>query len=87
MTRIQSLVHICRILAQNVKFKSDDFSNGSIYDVLMDIAPTFDDTIIACKWHDFEECGCPAYIVPVLTNYGVCFAFNALNSYDIYTEE
>lgn len=71
----------------STRFDGDVYATDLIYDVLMDISPTFNDTVINCKWHDSRKCGCRDYIVPVFTTEGVCFAFNALNSHDIYTEE
>lgn len=53
----------------------------------MDIAPTFNDTMIVCKWNDDKQVPCSKFIVPVFTNEGLCFAFNALNSHEVYTDE
>lgn len=61
-------------------------TGNSVYNIINDISPTFNDTMRLCKWrHKIDFCS--AYFVPILTEEGVCFTFNALNSRDIYTEK
>lgn len=63
-----------------------EFADEWIYDVMTDIAPTFRDTVEFCVWR-LKTINCSDYFVPMLTEIGHCFAFNALNSHEIYTDE
>lgn len=58
----------------------------TIYDVIEDMAPQFNETFLACQWQGKVD-DCTKYIVPVFTEDGFCFSFNALNAHDIFTEE
>lgn len=80
-----ALSHVCRDLGANFNF-SAKFTADSVYDIIMDVAPTFNDTMLICKWNDNKHVPCSKIIVPIFTNEGLCFAFNALNSHDIYTD-
>lgn len=64
----------------------EKFANDSIYEVLEDLAPNRDYTINACQWQQ-KKVNCIEYMSPIMTNHGVCFSFNALNSQDMYTDE
>lgn len=64
----------------------DKFTNDSIYDTLLEIAPILNDTVFQLVWegdviNKFNR------LTPTLTDDDLCFAFNGLNSRDIYTEE
>lgn len=83
---MNALSHICRDIGVGSNYSSN-FSDDSIYDIIMDIAPTFNDTMVICKWNDYKRVPCSKFIVPMFTNEGICFAFNALNSHEIYTDE
>lgn len=60
-----------------------DFVNESIYEVMREIAPDIDDTIIGAMWTQVWNL---VLFLPILTENGLCFAFNALNSHEIFTE-
>lgn len=64
----------------------DKFTNASIYDVIADMAPSPSETIFRCMWkYKYEDCN--KFFVPIFTDLGLCFAYNAINSRDIYTNE
>lgn len=71
----------------NMKTKIQyDFFDESIYDVIENMAPKLDDVMYKCRWRQ-KEIKCSDIISPVINSYGLCFAFNAPNSHDIYTDE
>lgn len=82
--RLDALSHMCRFnFPEHVRY-GHRFSNASIYDIIQDIAPNFTDTVASCSWN-YEMQRCETQFSPILTDEGLCFTFNALNSDDIYT--
>lgn len=63
----------------------NDFVNESIYDIIDDFAPNIDYVMHECRWQ--QQKNCFDYISPMMTHKGKCFAFNALSSYDMYTDQ
>lgn len=83
---MEPLLHICEFLdIKYAKFGSK-FTNESIYEIIQNVAPSFNKTLTACKWQ-FKIYNALELFAPVLTGEGVCFSFNALNSRDIFTDE
>lgn len=83
---MRALAHICQFaLLDSVAFQ-EPFTNGSIYSIIEQMAPTLNDTLLGCMWQ-YSLGRCSDLFVPILTEEGVCFAFNALNSHEIYTTE
>lgn len=68
-----------------MEFK-DNFTSESIYNIIEDMAPDFDTIMKECWWQQ-KKINCSEYISTVFTQEGLCFAFNALNSYDLFTDE
>lgn len=85
VARIEALIHLCRFYAPNVHF-SNWFTNASIYDLIQDMAPSFQHTLLYCMWQ-YKDDQCSTFFTEILTDEGLCFTFNALNSQDIYTNE
>lgn len=72
------------------KFR-DKFSNSSIYDVIKDLAPNFNDTMGFCssplEIGEIKFYSCSNHLTPVLTEDGLCYAFNGINSHEMFTDE
>lgn len=83
---MQALSHMCDFnFPSGIRF-GGKFTNDSIYDVLKDIAPRFSETMYRCEWQN-EHLPCDQIFSPMLTGAGICFAFNALNTQDVFTEQ
>lgn len=83
--RLNGVVNVCPLLPNLVSFK-DRFENESIYDTIQDVAPQFEDIFNECFFDD-RNYPCSQKMKPILTDDGLCFAFNALNSHEMYTNE
>lgn len=85
--RMEAVIQLCdaHIATDNFDI-GKNHTNRTIFDVIQDVAPSFNDTMFFCKWrNDYPRCS--DIFRPVLTEEGVCYTFNALNSRDIYTAE
>lgn len=96
-------MHICPILQdlyhrvpisndENVqderqKRKLETFATESIYQMLRRMALQPSEMLTSFQWQYKEELTRSEFFVPILTENGLCFTFNALNSHEIYTEE
>lgn len=64
----------------------DNFTDSKILLTISDLAPTFDDTIVLCKFFD-KWADCDKLLYPTLTEYGICYSFNSLNMYEVVTDQ
>lgn len=60
--------------------------NRTAIDIMREVAPPQKKTIPYCSWRDQTEM-CDGLFQRVITEEGVCYTFNALNSEEIYTDE
>lgn len=86
MTRLYALNHVCNFHKSNWGEFGTEFINESIFDVIKDMAPSINGTFNKCSWN-YKLNSCSEYFKPVFTGDGLCYTFNSLNSYEIYTEE
>lgn len=82
---LQALAHICYNFPQMIEFH-DDFTSETIYDTITKLAPQINETLLFGYWRK-DSFGCCDNFAPVFTGQGLCFAFNSLNSNEVYTEE
>lgn len=81
---MEALAQICRFYQPVYGHLKEFFLNESIYQIIRDMAPTCNDTLSYCRWQNRIR-PCQELFEPVFTERGLCFAFNALNSHETYT--
>lgn len=81
--QLNALAHVCPNLQSNVEHMD---TNELIYEIIEDMAPNLGYVVQECRWQQ-KKINCSEYITPILTSEGLCFTFNALNPYDIYTDK
>lgn len=84
--RLDAFGLVCDLDEDIFEFRSK-FANDSIYSTIKDIAPAFNETLGFCSSPVESDSTCPKLFTLVWTGNGLCYAFNALNSHEIYTEE
>lgn len=82
---MSALAHVCPFLPERFPF-DDSTSSESIHDTIENISPNLQDILDKCGWQN-RKMNCSEIFSPVLTEDGLCVTFNALNSYETYTDE
>lgn len=83
---MEALIHLCVFYNPVNEHFGHRFMNDSVYSLIEEMAPTCNETLSNCEWRG-ENHLCTNLFQPILTDRGICFTFNALNSHDIYSEE
>lgn len=88
LIRMQTLLHLCTFDSTDFTaflFQGEDFVNASIYEIMEEMAPSVFEVAPECKFNN-KFCGY-GYLQPHLTDEGLCFSFNSLNSNEMYTDK
>lgn len=83
---MKALAHICPMLVPNHISVGDHISDDRIYDLIQDMAITSADLFSYSLWQSNYNQSVLSF-TPLLTEEGICFAFNDLNSHEIYTNQ
>lgn len=65
---------------------SDEYLDDSVWSAINEIAPAFNETFVFCKLFD-KWVDCNKLFVPRTTERGLCYSFNTLNVYEMFTDE
>lgn len=82
LNHFDAVMNICTKELRNAEDGETITRTESIYNTLAKISPDIDSVIPFAAF-----CGNFVHLKPILTDEGLCFAFNMLNSRDIYTDE
>lgn len=69
---------------KNISCVHSKFTDNTLYALMKELAPSMESTIPEVLWHRNTLNG-EQLMAPVISEYGYCFAFNSLNSHEIYT--
>ncbi|XP_031639513.1 pickpocket protein 28-like [Contarinia nasturtii] len=86
LSQLDVLIQLYSVPTLELNEKMDKFTDDSIYNLIEEMAPNLTYTMHECRWQQ-KKINCVEYFIPMVTGAGLCFAFNALNSRDIYTDE
>lgn len=65
---------------------SDEYLDDDTWSAINEIAPAFNDTFVYCKLFN-RMMDCDKLFVPRTTERGLCYSFNTLNVYEMFTNE
>lgn len=86
LSKVHALAHVCPHLLPANYESNQMFSDDSIYSVLQEISLRIDTSMMACEWRQ-KPVDCNKIFTKIITEKGLCFIFNELNSRDMYTDE
>lgn len=88
MTKLKAAAQICDDFS--VQSIIEEFSeidaDESFVETIREIAPGFEENIVACNMMGYTLSTCNRYFHDILTEEGVCFAFNLLSPSEVATE-
>lgn len=68
------------------KYFHDQYSDETIVDQIIDMAPKIDEIMISCKFRN-EYKDCHELFTMSITDEGLCYSFNALHNSEIVSDE
>lgn len=63
-----------------------NFSDNSIFSIITEMAPKFDDFMTYCKLFN-RVSKCEELFYPIFTDEGQCYTFNSMQTKDVITNE
>lgn len=85
MDQLMALTQICDSKLFTHVAIGTNFTDASLIRDLDNISIKLNDSLHNCKWHGDDK-DCSTLFRPILTENGICFTFNSLNSRDIYSD-
>lgn len=85
MQNLITFTHICDVKTFEIFDIGNNFTDATLIRDLNNIALKLNDSLHYCEWH-YKDKKCSEMFRPILTEEGICFTFNSLNSRDIYSE-
>lgn len=88
INRLDALTQICdaeSFAIFSIISTAFEATHESVVQTLNDMSVKLNDSMQSCKWRKMSDC--PKLFKTILTEDGICFTFNSLNSQDIYTDE
>lgn len=85
MAQLNALAHICPHLPELIK-SEENITDESIYYTIQRVALPLQSSIFLCHWAGIFVHYAEIF-TPVLTDEGLCFSLNVLNSQDMYTDQ
>lgn len=85
MDHLIALTHICDFKAFGLFGIGKNTTDADLIREMNKISIKLNDSLVECKWRsEYEDCS--KHFQPILTEDGICFTFNSLNSRDIYSD-
>lgn len=85
MNKLIALSHICDKETFKIFGIGKNFTDSILIQTIYEMAIKLKDSLNDCEWRKITKCS--SLFRPILTEDGICFTFNSLNSRDIYSEE
>lgn len=86
LAELEALAQICQFQYAFDQYFGKTFVNESIYKLIQDMAPKLNETVGHCTWKD-KSVACEHLFRPIITDFGLCFTLNGINSREIYSNE
>lgn len=65
---------------------NDEFMDDSMFETIRAVAPTYSDTMVACRFFDERNCE-KLFQQSTMTEEGLCYTFNAISVPEFSTNE
>ncbi|KAL1122049.1 hypothetical protein AAG570_003455 [Ranatra chinensis] len=68
----------------HVRFDGEKFTNESTMEILKEVAPSLENSLLACKWKNNVFQNCSTLFTPIITEDGLCYTFNMLDASELF---